>query len=168
MVWDGAGKHEHIWESGSLWSHLTVQPHRASQVPPRLWPHPPPSVESGRVQCDQMALQVAWCFQGARQMGTRGMTGRHLDIWNAKQTHFIPYSRKLSREQTFVNCWKIRFSQRKLRWIARFCRAKWCHAPNFAEKTFTIAAKLRNLWKFSPSKVIRYTVASMWVILAIL
>ena len=33
------------------------------------------------------------------------------------------------------------------------CAAKGCHTPNFMEKTFAIATKLRNLRKFLPSKV---------------
>ena len=47
------------------------------------------------------------------------------------------YSRKLSREKTFANWWKIWFSQRKLS---------------------RIATESRNSRKFSPSKVSRYMV----------
>ena len=35
----------------------------------------------------------------------------------------------------------MRFSWRKLSQIARFCLAKRCHTPNFAEKTFTYSHK---------------------------
>ena len=68
--------------------------------------------------------------------------------------HWIPYSRKLSREKTFANWWKNqknRFSQRKLSRIARLCRAKDATPPNFAEKTFTNShktAKFTKVWKF--------------------
>ena len=50
----------------------------------------------------------------------------------------LPYSGKLSRESELV---KIRFLRRKLSRTARFCRAKGCHAPNFAEKTFVCSHK---------------------------
>ena len=42
----------------------------------------------------------------------------------------VVYSRKLSREKTFANWWKIWFSQRKLSQIAGFCHTKGRHAPN--------------------------------------
>ena len=45
-----------------------------------------------------------------------------------KILHQIPYSRKLLREKTFANWWKIWFLQRKLLWIARFCHTKGQHA----------------------------------------
>ena len=53
----------------------------------------------------------------------------------------VPYSGKLSREKTFMNWWKIRFSQTKLLRIVRLCRAKEFHAPNFREKTFANSHK---------------------------
>ena len=53
----------------------------------------------------------------------------------------LPYSGKLSREKTFADWQKIRFSRRKLSWIACLCRAKECHAPNFTEKTFANSHK---------------------------
>ena len=68
--------------------------------------------------------------------------------------HWIPYSRKLSREKTFANWWKNqknRFSRRKLSRIARLCRAKDATPPNFAEKTFTNShktTKFTKVWKF--------------------
>ena len=62
-------------------------------------------------------------------------------VWGRLLYTRIPYSRKLSREKTFCNWWKIRFSWRKLLRIARFCFAKRCHAPNFAEKTFAYSHK---------------------------
>ena len=70
----------------------------------------------------------------------------------------LPYSGKLSREKTFRELVKIQFSQRKLSRIARFCRAKGCHTPNFMKKTFAYSPKLRNSRKFSPSKVFCYMV----------
>ena len=42
---------------------------------------------------------------------------------------------------------KIRFSLRKLSWIAHFCRAKECHAQNFAEKTFAYSHKTTKFTK---------------------
>ena len=35
-----------------------------------------------------------------------------------------------------MNWWKIWFSQRKLSWIARLCRAKGCHTPKFHGENF--------------------------------
>ena len=65
----------------------------------------------------------------------------------------LPYSGKLSKEKTFTNWWKYDFRGEN------FCSAKGRHAPNFAEKTSAyIATKQQNSWKFSPSKVLRYTV----------
>ena len=49
---------------------------------------------------------------------------------------WIPYSRELLREKTFVNWWKIWFSRRKLSQIACFYRAKGCHAPKFYRENF--------------------------------
>ena len=43
--------------------------------------------------------------------------------------------------ENFDELVKIRFSRRKLSRIARFCRAKGRHAPNFAEKTFAYSHK---------------------------
>ena len=67
------------------------------------------------------------------------------------------YSGKLSREKTFTQLVKIR-SLRKFSWIARFCSSKGHHSPNFVKKPSCIVTKPRNLRKFSPSKVFRYTV----------
>ena len=55
----------------------------------------------------------------------------------------VPYSRKLSREKTFANWWKIQFSR-----IAHFCSAKDAMPPNFAEKTFACFAKVFSLESF--------------------
>jgi len=59
----------------------------------------------------------------------------------------IPYSGKLLREKTFMNWWKIRYSRRKLSWIARLCHSKERHIPNFVEKTFTNGHKTRKFVK---------------------
>ena len=50
--------------------------------------------------------------------------------------HTVPYSGKLLREKTCANWWKIRFSRRKLSWIARSCCAKGHHAPKFRRENF--------------------------------
>ena len=66
----------------------------------------------------------------------------------------LPLSRKLLREKTFANWWKIWFSWRKLSRIACFCCAKWRHIPKFyGKKLLRIATKPQNSPKFSPSKV---------------
>ena len=68
---------------------------------------------------------------------------------------WLPYSGKLSREKTFANWWTIRFSWRKLSWIARFCRTKGCHATKFWVEKFCIYPQNREIcesflpWKFS-------------------
>ena len=93
-------------------------------------------------------------------------------IWNMeellsnRQYSNTIYSEKVSREKkkikAFADRWKIRFSQRKLSRIARFCHAKGHHAPQIQSrrKLSRISTKLRNSWKFSPSKVSCYTVWS--------
>ena len=48
----------------------------------------------------------------------------------------LPYSRKLSREKTFANWWKISFLRRKLLLIACLCCAKECYAPRFCGENF--------------------------------
>ena len=61
--------------------------------------------------------------------------------------------------ENFHELVKIRFSRIKLSRIARFCRAKGRHAPNFVERKLSrTATKPRNSQKFSPSKVFRCTV----------
>ena len=74
----------------------------------------------------------------------------------------ISYSGKLSREKTFANWWKIRFRWENFRRLLAFAVPKDTMPPNFAEKTFTDSHKTRNLRKFSPSKVFRYTVSTCW------
>ena len=64
----------------------------------------------------------------------------------------LPYSGKLSREKTFADRWKIRFSRRKLSRIACFCHAKGHHAPKFRGET----RESPRTTKFM--KVFRYTV----------
>ena len=46
----------------------------------------------------------------------------------------MPYSGKLSREKTFASWWKYEKFRRLLAFVG-------CHAPNFAEKTFTYSHK---------------------------
>ena len=51
----------------------------------------------------------------------------------------LPYSRE--RGKTFVNGWKIRFAERNISWVARWCRCQKTHTLNFAEKTFANSYK---------------------------
>ena len=70
--------------------------------------------------------------------------------------YHIPYSGKLSREKTFADWRKIRFSRRKLMWIARFCCAKGYHVPQISwRKLLRIATKPSNSFSL---KSFRYTV----------
>ena len=71
---------------------------------------------------------------------------------------YQPYSGEVSREKTFANWWKIWFSWRKLSQIARFYRAKGCHAPKFYRENFCKYPQNWNSRKFSPLKVSHYTV----------
>ena len=58
---------------------------------------------------------------------------------------------KTFKGENFCKLVKIRFSRRKLSQIARFCSAKGCHAPNFAEKTLAYSHKTAKFAKvFSP------------------
>ena len=71
-------------------------------------------------------------------------------------SRYVPYSRKLSREKTFVNSVAIR---------ENFLREIWGCGVLWGSKTEqsvrVLSAKIilfTNLWMFSPSKVSRYTV----------
>jgi len=55
-------------------------------------------------------------------------------MYNAYTILYV--ERKLSREKTFANWWKKRFSWRKLSRIARSCHAKGHHAPKFRRENF--------------------------------
>ena len=44
-------------------------------------------------------------------------------------------------KKTFAKWWKYDFRGENLRGLLVFCRAKGCHAPNFAEKTFAYSNK---------------------------
>ena len=68
----------------------------------------------------------------------------------------IPYSGELSRGKTFCELVKDTIFAGKTFMDCLLCRAKGCHAPNFAVSR--IATKLGNLQKFSPSKVSYHTV----------
>ena len=71
----------------------------------------------------------------------------------------IPYSGKLSREKTFANWRKRRFSRKKLSRIARWCRRQNTPClPISRRKLSQIATKPRNSQMFSSSKVSLYTV----------
>ena len=67
----------------------------------------------------------------------------------------ILYSGKISREKTFINWWKIRFSQ-----IAHSCHTKDTTPPNFTEMTCTNNHKTAKFKSFLPRKfpAIWYTV----------
>ena len=69
------------------------------------------------------------------------------------------YSGKLSREKTFANWWKTRFSQRKLCELLAFAMPRMPH-PQILWSW--IATKPLNLWKFSPSKVSCYMVCPIY------
>ena len=66
-------------------------------------------------------------------------------VWERGYYLSGPHSHTVWREtfegENFRELVKIRFSQRKLSWIARFYNAKECHAPNFVEKTFAYSHK---------------------------
>ena len=67
--------------------------------------------------------------------------------------HSIPYSRKLLREKTFADRWKIRFSQRKLSQIARFCSTKGRYAPKFRGENLRESPQNREICEcFLPQK----------------
>ena len=70
----------------------------------------------------------------------------------------IPYSGKLSREKTFANWWKYDFRRENFRGLLAFAVPKDATPQISRRKLSCIATKLRNSWKFSPSKVSRYTV----------
>ena len=53
----------------------------------------------------------------------------------------LPHTRKLSREKTFTNWWKIWFSWRKLLRIVPFCWANGRHAPKYRRENFTNSHK---------------------------
>ena len=63
-------------------------------------------------------------------------------IWGQRLFHSelrslqLPYSRKLLREKTFMNWWKIWFLQRKLPQIAHFCHSKGHHTSKFCGENF--------------------------------
>ena len=62
-------------------------------------------------------------------------------------------------EKTFAKWWKYDFRGENLHGLlVFFCRAKGCHAPNFAEKTFAYSNKTVKFVKVSPSKGFRYRV----------
>ena len=71
----------------------------------------------------------------------------------------IPYSWKLSREKTFANWRKRRFSRKKLSRIARWCRRQNTPClPISRRKLSRIATKPQNSQTFSPSKVSLYAI----------
>ena len=45
----------------------------------------------------------------------------------------VPYSGKFSKGENFCRLLKIQFLQKKISWIARFCRAKRRLPPKFAK-----------------------------------
>ena len=66
----------------------------------------------------------------------------------------LPHNKKLSREKTFTNWWKIRFSQRKFLQIACLSGQPNTMPPKFTEKTFTKSHKISKFKKkISLSKV---------------
>ena len=73
-----------------------------------------------------------------------------------------PYSRKLSREKTFANFTVLWLSAKvfsvKLGGVVSFGTASEQSAKVFSAKIVFFT----NLWKFSPLKVSRYTVASLY------
>ena len=62
--------------------------------------------------------------------------------------------------KTFVgeNFRKIRFSQRKLAWIAHWCHEKMSRPTHFVEKNFANSHKALKFVKISPPKVPCYTI----------
>ena len=76
----------------------------------------------------------------------------------------LPYSGKLSREKTFADRWKIRFSRRKLSRIACFCHAKGHHAPKFRGENSRIATN-RKIRESFPLYGINVTTACLLYVL---
>ena len=69
-------------------------------------------------------------------MGTRGMTGRHLDIWNAKQTHFIPYSRKFVEGANFRELLKNTIFAEKTSMDCSLLPCQMTPRPKFRRENF--------------------------------
>ena len=85
----------------------------------------------------------------------------HVNLVLRYQTNIsfcVPYSGKLSREKTFANWWKYDFRGENFRGLPAFVMPKDTTLQISWRKLSCIAAKPRNLQKFSPSKVFRYTV----------
>ena len=82
----------------------------------------------------------------------------------------LSYSRKLSREKTFANWWRIRNSRRKLSWIASTTNYVWVWPPFFAEKTFADGPKTLEIREgFLPRKfpAIRYTPSPYLIVMGL-
>ena len=115
--------------------------------------------------CSQ-CMQDPRCTGHAQEPHTRWPLNQGMVVVCAQVLHsmwkHVPYNGKLLREKTFMNWWKIRFFLRK-----KFCGLVAFATPmnatlqNLRPKLLQIATKLQNLWKFSSSKVSRYTVAGL-------
>ena len=68
---------------------------------------------------------------------------------------------KLLREKIFANWWKIQFCGENVRGLLTCAAPKNTSPPSFAKKFPWIGIKLRNSWKFSPSKVFHNTVDNL-------